>query len=248
METIEKIGGQCVILASRAMMLVNRGPESFLRVYNRLIEQAEKPVILHWLGDMFDPALRGYWGKESINDAADIVLALIKANSSKVDGIKISLLDQKHEEKFRARLSENINLYAGDDFNYTDLIEGDGKKHSDALLGIFTAIAPAVSPALEALARGEIEKYRNILEPTGPLSREIFKKPTQYYKAGITFLAWLNGMQSHFSMLKGMQSSRELNHYAEIFRLADKSNLLAQPDIAVSRMKSLLSVYGVEQN
>ena len=177
-----------------------------------------------------------------------IVLALIKANSSKVDGIKISLLDKKHEEKFRARLSDNIKLYTGDDFNYTDLIEGDGKKHSDALLGIFTAIAPAVSPALEALARGKIEKYRNILEPTVPLSREIFKKPTQYYKAGITFLAWLNGMQSHFSMLGGMQSSRELNHYAEIFRLADKSNLLAQPDIAVSRMKSLLSVYGVEQN
>ena len=248
METIEKIGGQCVILASRAMMVVSRGPESFLRVYNRLIEQAEKPVILHWLGAMFDPALRGYWGTESISEAADIVLALIKANSSKVDGIKISLLDKKHEEKFRARLSDNIKLYTGDDFNYTDLIEGDGKKHSDALLGIFTVIAPAVSLALEALARGKIEKYRNILEPTVPLSREIFKKPTQYYKAGITFLAWLNGMQSHFSMLGGMQSSRELNHYAEIFRLADKSNLLAQPDISVSRMKSLLSVYGVEQN
>ena len=247
METIEKIGGQCVILASRAMMVVGRGPESFFKVYNRLIEQAENPVILHWLGEMFDPALRGYWGTDSINDAADMVLALIKANSSKVDGIKISLLDKKREEKFRARLSNNIKLYTGDDFNYTDLIEGDGKKHSDALLGIFTAIAPAVSPALEALAQGKIETYRNILEPTVPLSREIFKKPTQYYKAGITFLAWLNGMQSHFSMLRGMQSSRELTHYAEIFRLADKSNLLIQPDVAVSRMKSLLSVYGIEQ-
>ena len=247
METIEKVGGQCVILASRAMMLISKGPDSFLRVYNRLIEQAAAPVILHWLGDMFDPALKGYWGTNSLDDAADIVLALIEANSSKVDGVKISLLDKKHEEKFRVRLRKNVKLYTGDDFNYTDLIEGDGTNYSDALLGIFTAIAPAVSPALEALAKGENEKYRNILEPTVLLSREIFKKPTQYYKAGITFLAWLNGLQTHFSMIGGMQSSREIKHYAEIFRLADNSNLLIEPDIAVSRMKALLSVYGIEQ-
>ena len=162
-----------------------------------------------------------------------------------MDGIKISLLDEAHEAAFRARLPEGVRLYTGDDFNYAPLIEGNGNHHSHALLGIFAAIAPAASQALEALAEGDVETYRALLAPTVPLSREIFKAPTRYYKAGIAFLSWQNGWQSHFIMPGGLQSSREITHYAEVFRLADKARLLAKPDLAEERMRTLLSLHGV---
>ena len=246
MEAIEIAGGQCIIMASRAMTAAGEGPEFYARVYTKLIEQAAEPVILHWLGDMFDPALKGYWGCEDLDEAADAALAIINQHSDKIDGIKVSLLEQAREEKFRARLPDGVRLYTGDDFNYVALIEGDGERFSHALLGIFAAIAPAASQALGALALGDNTTFNTLLEPTVPLSREIFKAPTPYYKAGIAFLAWLNDAQSHFIMPAGLQSSREICHYAEVFRLADQARLLTKPDVARGRMGSLLKLHGIE--
>ena len=245
MAAIEAAGGQLILMASRAFTAINADEALYRKVYRRLIDQAREPVVLHWLGDMFDPALKGYWGSENVDRATDFVLTLIEDNPRKVDGIKISLLDEAHEVAFRARLPEGVRLYTGDDFNYAPLIEGDGTHFSHALLGIFAAIAPAASQALEALALGDNDKFRALLEPTVPLSREIFKAPTRFYKAGIAFLAWLNGSQTHFIMPGGFQSSREITHYAEVFRLADKARLLVSPDLATQRMRTLLAMHGV---
>jgi hypothetical protein len=234
-------------MATRALPAIGADAETYVRVYRRLIGQAAQPVILHWLGPMFDPALAGYWGGADPSQAADTVLAIIAENSRKVDGIKISLLDRAHEEAFRARLPPGVRLYTGDDFNYPALIAGDGRHHSDALLGIFAAIAPAAAQALEALARGDRARYDTLMAPTVPLAREIFRAPTRYYKAGIAFLAWLNGMQRHFVMPGGLQSSRDITHYAAVFRLADAAGLLARPDLAEARMGHLLALHGIDQ-
>lgn len=245
-EAIEAAGGQLILMASRAFPAMAATADVYHEVYRSLIDEASDPVILHWLGDMFDPALAGYWGSTDVANASDFVRNLIAENPEKVDGIKISLLDQAQEEAFRARLPNGVRLYTGDDFNYADLIAGDGSYYSHALLGIFAAIAPAAAQALEALAKGDMETYHALFAPTVPLSREIFKAPTQYYKAGIAFLAWLNGYQTHFIMPGGFQSSRDITHYAEIFRLADKSRLLLVPDLAEDRMKTLLAMHGIE--
>jgi hypothetical protein len=243
---IEAAGGQLILMASRSFTAIGAGRDTYRKVYRRLIDGAAQPVILHWLGDMFDPALSGYWGTNDVADASDFVLDLIAENPAKVDGIKISLLDQAHEEAFRARLPAGGRLYTGDDFNYAALIEGDGQHYSHALLGIFAAIAPAASQALEALAQGDRETYHKLFAPTVPLSREIFRAPTRFYKAGIAFLSWLNGYQTHFIMPAGFQSSRDITHYAEVFRLADRAGLLTKPDLAVHRMRTLLALYGIE--
>ncbi len=246
-EAIEAAGGQLILMASRAFPAIKAGADVYNKVYRTLIDGAAEPVILHWLGDMFDPALTGYWGSADFAEASDFVLSMIAENPGKVDGIKISLLDQAHEEAFRKRLPEGVRLYTGDDFNYADLIAGDGAHYSHALLGIFAAIAPAASQALEALAMDDMERYHALLKPTVPLSREIFRAPTRFYKAGIAYLAWLNGAQTHFIMPGGFQSSRDICHYSEVFRLADQSGLLSEPDLAVSRMTTLLNLHGVEQ-
>lgn len=246
-EAIEAAGGQLILMASRAFTSINANPDTYHSVYRRLIDGAAQPVILHWLGEMFDPQLAGYWGSSDVAIASDFVLTLITENPSKVDGIKISLLDQAHEEAFRARLPEGVRLYTGDDFNYAPLISGDGSHHSHALLGIFAAIAPAAAQALEALALGDLATYNRLLAPTVPLSREIFRAPTRFYKAGIAYLSWLNGHQRHFIMPGGFQSSRDITHYAAVFRLADAAGLLAQPDLAEARMAQLLALHGVEQ-
>lgn len=246
MEAIEAAGGQIILMATRALPAMGATPDDYAHVYDTLLAQAAQPVILHWLGDMFDPALTGYWGGRDVDEATGIVLDLIGRNRAKVDGIKISLLDQAHEEAFRARLPEGVRLYTGDDFNYAPLIEGDGTHHSHALLGIFAAIAPAAAQALEALAEGDRATYHALLAPTVPLSREIFRAPTRFYKAGIAFLAWLNGTQTHFVMPGGFQSSRPITHYAEVFRLADRAGLLTDPDLAQSRMTGLCALHGVD--
>lgn len=245
-EAIEAAGGQLILMASRAFTALGAGRDTYRAVYRRLIDGAAEPVILHWLGEMFDPALAGYWGCSSVQEASDFVLDLIAENPTKVDGIKISLLDQAHEEAFRARLPAGVRLYTGDDFNYAPLIAGDGTHHSHALLGIFAAIAPAASQALEALALGGRTAYDALLAPTVPLSREIFRAPTRFYKAGIAFLSWLNGTQAHFIMLAGFQSSRDITHYSAVYRLADQARLLSQPDLAEARMKTLLDLHGWE--
>ena len=244
-EVIEAAGGQLILMASRAFTAIGADEATYLTVYRHLIDGARDPVVLHWLGDMFDPALAGYWGSHDVATASDFVLRLIAENPAKVDGIKISLLDQAHEEAFRARLPAGVRLYTGDDFNYADLIAGDGAHYSHALLGIFAAIAPAASQALEALALGDLPTYHRLLAPTVPLSREIFKAPTRFYKAGIAFLSWLNGTQRHFIMPAGLQSSREITHYAQVFRLADQAGLLTKPDLAQHRMATLLALHGM---
>jgi hypothetical protein len=246
-ELIESCGGRAIMMASRGLARAARSADDYVAVYGRLLGQAKDKVILHWLGDMFDPQLTGYWGSEAFEPALDTVMAIIEANRSKVEGIKISLLDSASEVALRRRLPEGVVCFTGDDFNYAELIEGDGIRHSHALLGIFDAVAPSASKALAALAGGDVETFRAVIEPTVPLSRKIFEAPTLYYKAGVVFLAWLNGHQSHFSMPGGMQSARGLPHYADIFRLADQANVLDRPELAVARMKALCAVLGVEQ-
>ncbi len=251
MAAIEALGGRLIVMASRALARVAKSPADYEKVYDRVLRQAREPVILHWLGDMFDPALAGYWGSRDADAAMETAVGIIRAHASKVDGVKISLLDKDKEIVMRRRLPAGVRMYTGDDFNYAELIEGDGAGteavhgKSDALLGIFDAIAPAASAALSALAQGDTKKFHTILGPTVPLSRHIFRAPTRFYKTGVVFMAWLNGHQSHFSMVGGQQSTRSLPHLCEIFRLADQAHLLEQPDLAVHRMQTLLAVHGV---
>ena len=259
MEAIEKLGGKLIVMASRALARVAKSPADYERVYDRILSQAKQPVVLHWLGDMFDPALKGYWGSNDVDQAMDTALAVIAAHPDKVDGIKISLLDKDKEIAMRRRLpatggadGSGVRMYTGDDFNYAELIAGDGfgteitHGQSDALLGIFDAIAPAASAALGELAQDNVAKFHDILGPTVPLSRHIFAAPTRFYKTGVVFMAWLNGHQKHFTMVGGQQSTRSLPHFAELFRLADAANLLEQPELAVHRMKTLAAMHGVE--
>ncbi|MDP9809468.1 hypothetical protein J2W42_002320 [Rhizobium tibeticum] len=245
-EFVEKNGGRTIMMASRALARVASSPDDYAKVYGRILSQAKGKVVLHWLGEMFDPNLAGYWGSAQFEPALDSVLRIINENKDKVEGIKISLLDNAKEVQLRNRLPEGVLCFTGDDFNYAELIEGDGKRYSHALLGIFDAVAPSASKALASLAAGDAAAFRSIIEPTVPLSRKIFEAPTQYYKAGVVFLAWLNGHQSHFSLPAGLQSARGVNHYADIFRLADKANVLDKPDLAVARMRYLAGVFGIE--
>lgn len=245
MELVEKHDGKIILMASRALAAVAKSPRDYLAVYNRLLEQSKGKIILHWLGEMFDPALSGYWGSADFNAAADTVLEIIGNNVDKVEGIKISLLSKEKEVAFRKRLPPQVKMYTGDDFNYPELIAGEDGYYSHALLGIFDAIAPVAAAALNELALGNSGEYYRLMDPTVALSREIFKAPTQYYKAGIVFLAWLNGHQHHFAMAGGMQSAREISHYAEIFRLADQAGLLQNPPLAARRMQNLLTIYGL---
>ena len=242
---IEGQGGKAIMMASRALAAVARGPDDYAAVYDRILSQASGKVILHWLGDMFDPALKGYWGSGDFETALDTVVAIIERHANKVEGIKISLLDAGKEVALRNRLPDGVVMFTGDDFNYPELIAGDGTRHSHALLGIFDAIAPVANAALARLAEGDRGGYDALMAPTVPLSRKIFEAPTEYYKAGIVFMAWLNGHQDHFAMVSDMQSARDIRHYAEIFQLADQAGLLADPDLAISRMRSLCSVAGV---
>ncbi len=246
-EFIEKCGGRAIMMASRALARVAHSSDDYSAVYSRILSQAKDKVILHWLGDMFDPHLAGYWGAHSFEAALETVISVIEANKDKVEGIKISLLDKARELELRNRLPEGVVCFTGDDFNYAELIEGDGIRHSHALLGIFDAVAPSASKALAALAEGDVETFRDVISPTVPLSRKIFEQPTQFYKAGIVFLAWLNGHQTHFTMPGGMQSARGILHYADVFRLADQANVLDKPELAVARMQSLLAIGGVDQ-
>ncbi len=242
---IEKLGGRIILMASRALAASAKSPDDYARVYDRILGQVKQPVIIHWLGEMFDPALAGYWGKKDHYEAMDVCLDVLSRNSSKVDGIKISLLDKDKEIAMRRKLPKGVRMYTGDDFNFAELIEGDAQGYSDALLGIFDSIAPAASQALSHLSANEKEKFNDILAPTIPLSRHIFKAPTRFYKTGVVFMAWLNGHQEHFVMVGGQQSARNVLHFAELFRLADAAGLLQDPELACRRMKQLLSVNGV---
>lgn len=243
---VEGEGGQVILMASRALAACARGPEDYERVYGKILRQVKQPVILHWLGDMFDPALAGYWGNRADLDAAmDVCLRVIRANSDKVDGIKISLLDADKEIRMRRMLPNGVRMYTGDDFNYPELIKGDEHGYSHALLGIFDAIAPAAAAALHALDSGDISRYAAIMEPTVALSRHIFRKPTYAYKTGIVFMAYLNGHQSHFRMVGGAEGARSILHLSELFVLADRAGLLVDGELAVKRMQRTLAVAGI---
>jgi hypothetical protein len=246
-ELVRNAGAQVVLMASRALATVAESAGDYLTVYGRLLDDADRPVILHWLGDMFDPALRGYWGSADISAATATFLQLINAHADKVDGVKVSLLDAAHEVALRRALPQGVRLYTGDDFNYPELIAGDSQGYSDALLGIFAAIYPAASTALQELDAGDGENARAILESTQALGRHIFAAPTYYYKTGIAFLAWLNGLQPGFSMVGGLASGRSVQHLAELFVLADRAGLLSDPDLAANRMRVFLQLNGVGQ-
>jgi hypothetical protein len=243
---IEKLGGQIVLMASRALVRTARSPDDYAKVYGRILAQVREPVIIHWLGEMFDPALDGYWGHHDHAKAMDVAVAVIATNAAKVDGVKISLLDKDKEIAMRARLPGKVRMYTGDDFNYAELIAGDAQGYSDALLGIFDAIAPAAAAALGALARGDNATFHSILAPTVPLSRHIFKAPTRFYKTGVVFMAYLNGLQDHFTLVGGQESARSTLHLAELFRLADAAGLLADPELATARMRAVMATRGVE--
>ena len=242
---VEGQGGRVILMASRALAAAAKSPDDYARVYGRILSQVRQPVIMHWLGEMFDPALQGYWGNVDHDAAMDVCLDVIAANARNVDGIKISLLSAEKEIAMRRRLPPSVKMYTGDDFNYAELISGDDQGHSHALLGIFDAIAPAASAGLAALGKGNTSEFFDLLEPTVPLSRHIFAAPTRFYKTGVVFLAYLNGLQDHFAMVGGQQSTRSVQHLAELFRLADKARVLADPDLAAGRMKAVLAVHGV---
>jgi hypothetical protein len=245
LEFVEAAGSQAIVMASRQLAAVARRAEDYLQVYSSVLSRATQPVVLHWLGEMFDPQLSGYWGSADIPTATRTFLDLINEHSAKVDGVKVSLLSADHEQELRAALPAGVRLYTGDDYNYPELIEGDRDHHSDALLGAFAAIAPAASAALSALDGDDIERYRREMAPTLALSRHIFAPPTYYYKTGIAFLAWLNGHQDGFVMVGGLQSARSILHLAHVFELANEAQLLTDPDLAAHRLGLLLASAGL---
>jgi hypothetical protein len=244
-ELIESLGGQVVVMASRELARIAHGPDDYARVYDRVLSQLRRPAIVHWLGDMFDPALAGYWGHADLDRAEEVCLAIIAAHRDKVEGVKISLLDQTREIAMRRRLPEGVHMFTGDDFGYPTTIAGDGERFSDALLGAFDLIAPAASAALLALDAGDGARSGAILESTLDLSRHVFTAPTAYYKTGIVFMAYLNGHQDHFRMIGGLEGSRSVVHLAELFVLADKAGLLRDPELAGNRIRQVMALAGV---
>ncbi|BCL18042.1 dihydrodipicolinate synthase family protein [Micromonospora sagamiensis] len=247
LEEVLTSGARPVLMCSRHLAAVASGPEDYLAVYSDLLAASDEPVVLHWLGDMFDPALTGYWGSTDLDLAADTVVQLVKDHADRVDGIKVSLLDADREIALRRRLPAGVRLYTGDDFHYPELIRGDEQGHSDALLGVFAAIAPAAGAALAALDDGDLAAYDRIMAPTVPLARHLFTAPTWHYKTGIVFLAWLTGHQEHFTMVGGQQAGRSPAHLARLLVLADAAGLLADPDLAAARARAYLTVAGVAQ-
>lgn len=243
---VENAGGRIILMASRALAACATGAEDYVAVYDRILSQVRQPVIMHWLGPMFDPALEGYWGSHDLDLAMEICLHIIRDHAPKVDGIKISLLDRDREVTMRRLLPPGVRMYTGDDFNYPELIAGDDYGYSDALLGIFDTIAPLASRALAALDNGDHDSYMALMEPTVPLSRHIFQAPTMYYKTGVVFLAYLNGHQPHFRMVAGLESARSVVHLAELLVLADRAGLLRDPELAAERMRPVLQLAGIQ--
>ena len=238
---VQSAGAQVILMASRALAAAARGPRDYLEVYGELLKQADRPVILHWLGEAFDPSLRGYWGG-GFDDAAATVLELIDRSGGQVDGVKLSVLDAAQEVSLRRRLPAGVRLYTGDDFNYASLIRGDADgSHSDALLGAFAAITAPAAAALAALDRGDLAGYDAAMELTVPLSRLIFEPPTYHYKAGVAFLAWLNGLQPQFMMLGGLERARSAGHLIRVYELAAAAGALTEPELAAERAGEMLA-------
>ncbi|MDQ1525778.1 MAG: hypothetical protein QOG18_391 [Microbacteriaceae bacterium] len=244
---VESTGSQVIVMASRQLARVAGSANDYRAVYDAILSQVSAPVILHWLGEAFDPKLAGYWGSADVAAATDTFVELVGAHAPKIDGVKVSLLSAEHEVGLRARLPHGVRMYTGDDFNYPELIRGDETRHSDALLGAFAAIAPAASAALSALDDGDLVRYDAEMAPTLELSRHIFERPTFYYKTGIAFLSWLNGHQPGFTMVGGLQSARGIVHLSKLFALANDAQLLADPELAAGRLRVLLESAGVSR-
>ena len=244
-EFVESQGGRVVVMASRELARIAHEPDDYARVYDRVLSQLRRPALIHWLGEVFDPAFAGYWGHADLDQAEEVCLAIIAANRDKVEGVKISLLDQAREIAMRERLPEGVHMFTGDDFDYPTTIAGDGERYSDALLGAFDLIAPAASAALLALDAGDKERFADILESTVGLSRHVFIAPTMYYKTGVVFMAYLNGHQDHFQMIGGLEGGRSVVHLADLFVLADKAGLLRDPDLAIDRIGQVMTAAGV---
>ncbi|MFF8730379.1 dihydrodipicolinate synthase family protein [Streptomyces sp. NPDC015171] len=242
---VEEAGAQAILMASRALAATAAGPDDYLEIYGGLLRQAAEPVILHWLGPMFDPALEGYWGSADLDAATDTFLAVVAAHPDKVDGVKISLLDARRETDLRRRLPPGVRCYTGDDFHYPELIAGDAQGFSHALLGVFDPLGPLAAQAVRLLDTGDVTGFRELLDPTVELSRHLFRPPTRFYKTGVVLLAWLAGHQSHFTMVGGLQSARSLPHLARAYELADGLGLFPDPKLAEDRMRTLLALYGV---
>jgi hypothetical protein len=244
-EFIESVGGRIILMASRALAACGKGPDDYVKVYGRILGQVKEPVIIHWLGDMFDPALAGYWGSSDLDRAVETLLAIVHEHASRIDGVKISLLDQRREITMRRRFPRGVRMYTGDDFDYPTTIGGDAEGHSDALLGIFDVIAPVASAALHALDTGDRQRFDALLAPTLPLSRHVFGAPTRFYKTGVVFAAYLNGHQSHFRMVGGLESARSIVHLSRQFVLMDQAGLLRDPEQAAVRMRRVLATAGI---
>jgi hypothetical protein len=245
---VESTGSQVIVMASRHLAAIASGADDYRSVYDAILSQVSEPVVLHWLGEAFDPQLAGYWGSADVATATDTFVELVTAHAEMIDGVKVSLLSAEHEIGLRARLPLGVRMYTGDDFNYPELIRGDDSRHSDALLGAFAAIAPAASAALSALDAGDLERYDAEFAPTLALSRHLFEKPTFYYKTGIAFLSWLNGYQPGFTMVGGLQSARSAVHLATAFSLANDARLLVDPEVAAHRLGLLLESSGFESS
>ena len=247
-ELIEEHGGQAVVMASRHLARAARGPDDYGKLYGQILEGVDRPVIIHWLGEMFDPALAGYWGAADLDESSELFVDILAANAGAIDGVKISLLDRERELYLRSRLPDGLRMYTGDDFNFPGLIKGDDDGYSDAFLGAFDLIAPAASAAVQALDRGDGDAFETILEPTVELSRHVFGAPTFYYKTGVVFMAYLNGHQEHFRMVNGLESARSVTHLSHQFVLADRAGLLDDPERATDRMAAYLRLAGIDQD
>jgi hypothetical protein len=244
-EVVETAGAKVILMASRALAASANHSDDYEQVYDSILTKVSRPVIIHWLGTMFDPALDGYWGSPDLDQAAEICLKIIKEHAGKIDGVKVSLLDKEREVILRRRLPIGVKMYTGDDFHYPDLILGVDGSYSHALLGIFDGIAAAAAAAVNALDQGEVPLFRQILEPTVPLARHIFRTPTYYYKTGLTFLSYLNGLQDHFRMVGGLESGRSVVHLCELFVLADRASVIRDPHLAIERMRRFLAANGI---
>ncbi|GAU68095.1 hypothetical protein SSP35_06_01820 [Streptomyces sp. NBRC 110611] len=243
---VEDAGARPVLLASRQLAAAATGPHDYHELYGHLLRQTARPVILHWLGPLFDPALRGYWGSAELDGATETFLRIIAAHPDKVDGVKVSLLDAGHEVRLRRRLPPGVRCYTGDDFHYPELIAGDDHGFSHALLGVFDPLAPLAAGAVRRLDAGDTSGFRALLDPTVPLARHLFQAPTRYYKTGVVLLAWLAGQQDHFTMVGGLQSARSLPHLRRAYELADGLGLFPDRELAAARMRGLLAVHGAE--
>ncbi|MFM1873145.1 MAG: hypothetical protein RL398_2567 [Planctomycetota bacterium] len=227
-------GGIPVLLPMPWLTANGATADDYVEVYGAIIRQVQGPVFVHWLGEMFLPSLRGYFPGDSFSRVMAIDPAVVR-------GCKISLLDADLEVRIRRELlpREQIVL-TGDDFHFGAMLRGDAAPptkstrigdrevalgdFSHALLGILDAIARPTQLALGELQRGDVAAFDRRMTACEALGVHVFGAPTQHYKAGLAFLAWLNGLQDTFMLVNREERARDKAHYlrcAELARAAD---------------------------